>query len=232
MPEQAVAIVTGAGTGIGRAIAESLSRAGYAVTLLGRTKTTLDEVAAALDGPSLVIPTDVSDHAAVTRAIAQTTERFGRIDVLVNNAGLASAIGIGETTPDQLHEHFAINAFGPAYAICACWPHMAAQQSGCIINISTFGTVDPFPGFFAYAGSKASVNLFAKSIRNEGKRLGIRGFAVAPGAVETQMLRGIFSTEQLPEDQALQPQDIADVVMACVLGEHDDRNGETIVAAK
>jgi NAD(P)-dependent dehydrogenase (short-subunit alcohol dehydrogenase family) len=89
-------------------------------------------------------------------------------------------------------------------------------------------TTDPFPGFFIYAAAKAGVNLMAKSCAKEGREFGIRAFSVAPGAVETPMLRALFSEVQLPPEKCLSPDDVAKVVVECIAGERDTQNGETI----
>lgn len=225
---QKTAIVTGAGSGIGREIARLLTGEGYALALIGRREEPLRETASLLEGESLVIPADVSDDKAVFAFVEQVKQAWGRIDVLINNAAAVSSYPIDKTTPQHLREMMAVNALGPAYAICACWPIFLAQKSGCIINISTMSTLDPFPGFFTYAGTKAPVNLFTKSAANEGKKHKVRAFAVAPGAVETEMLRSIFPKDKLPENRTLEPIDVARVVVECVLGEHDDKIGELI----
>ncbi|MFG0252071.1 MAG: SDR family oxidoreductase [Phycisphaerales bacterium JB038] len=227
MPSQ-TAIITGAGAGIGRALALLLDKEGFRLGLVGRTEATLRETADLIAGDPLVLPADVTDDVAVARLVKEAKEAWGRIDVLVNNAAAVSSFSIDQTTPEHLRQMMAVNALGPAYAICACWPIFMKQKSGCVVNVSTMATLDPFPGFFTYAGTKAPVNLFTKSAAKEGQKHGIRAFAVAPGAVETGMLRSIFPKDMLPETKTLQPGDVAQVVVDCILGRNDDRNGELI----
>lgn len=223
-----VAIVTGAGTGIGRATAIGLSRLGYSIALVGRREGPLRECVDHLRTPSLCLAVDITDGKSHAGVVRSTLDRFGRIDMLVNNAGLAPLQPIDRTDAGLIDEVFAVNAIAPAKLIASCWPQMLAQRSGCVINVSTLGTMDPFPGFFAYASAKAALNTMARSCAGEGTSHGIRAFAIAPGAVETGMLRGLFSERQVPRESALEPEDVAKVICDCATGVHDDHNGRTL----
>lgn len=243
LPSAPVAVITGAGSGIGRAVAVALSARGYRCVLAGRRTASLQATGAMLASPWLTRQTDVSrfadiagliDDAAAWGALdgapatLSAAAGSGRLDVLVNCAGSAPLASIDKTTPELLEETYRVNALGPAYAIARAWPIMASQRRGCIVNISSMATSDPFPGFFIYAGAKAACNLMAKSCANEGKRLGIRAFAVAPGAVETPLLRRNFSEKSIPPARCLSPESVAAVVAACIAGERDNENGQTI----
>jgi NAD(P)-dependent dehydrogenase (short-subunit alcohol dehydrogenase family) len=185
---------------------------------------------------SVCVPIDVSDPASGEAMVGAAVARFGRVDVLVNNAGYARMSPIEVTTAETIQQAYMTNAVGPACAIAAAWKEFTKQKAegrawnlgACVVNISTMGTADPFPGFFAYASSKAPVNLMAKICATEGKKLGIRAFSIGPGAVETSMLRSLFTKAMVPPEKCLTPQQVADEVMACVLGEREFRNGETI----
>lgn len=231
----AVAIITGAGSGIGAAVARQLLSLGWRVVLAGRSETKLRQTSEELlaGGPSLegsvrCVPTDVADAGSVSALIREADSTFGRIDALINNAGEAFLAPIEKTGPAELQRSYAVNALGPAYAIHAAWPVFARQKSGRIINTSTKGTIDPFPGFFAYAAAKSAVNSMARSCAKEGARLGVKAFAVAPGAVETGMLRSMWSPQQLKPETCLSPDDVARVIVACATGERDADNGKTI----
>jgi NAD(P)-dependent dehydrogenase (short-subunit alcohol dehydrogenase family) len=227
---QPVALVTGAGSGIGRAAALALAREGYRIALVGRRVERLKETAALLPpGASLCLRGDVGDVQHARNIVDRTVERFGRLDVLVNNAGCAPKLPIEAHSPGLIEETYRINALAPAWTIARAWPIFLRQRGGCIINISTLGTIDPFPGFFAYAPSKAAVNLMARCCANEGKVHGIRAFAIAPAAVETDLLRSIIPESVIPRDRAMPPERIAEVIMACVRGERDAENGGVIV---
>ncbi len=227
-----VAIVTGAGTGIGRATALMLADRGFRLTLVGRRPDPLLEVSRTVgEKRCLVIPADIGEATACEQIVGRTQRQFGRLDVLINNAGFAPLMAIDHTTPAIIDEIFRVNALGPAYLIHYAWHIFLDQGRGCIVNISTKGTVDPFSGFFGYAAAKASVNLMARSCAKEGRAIDIKSFAIAPGAVETEMLRALFSEEKLPKNETMPPERIASVVIECIEGKRDSENGQTIVVS-
>lgn len=228
MSYRPVSIVTGAGSGIGLAAAQQLSEMGHHVVLVGRRENMLKEAASTLSGPSTAISCDIGDLAEARGLIKRVKADLGRIDVLVSNAGWAELHGIGETTDETLNTAFRINALGPAAMISQAWPIFTAQKSGCIVCTSSMATQDPFPGFFAYASSKASVNLLVASCAKEGAKLGIRAFSIAPGAVETPLLRSMFNEGSLPSAACLKPAKVASMITACIRGEHDAENGRVI----
>ncbi|MBM4107761.1 MAG: SDR family oxidoreductase [Phycisphaerae bacterium] len=224
-----VALVTGAGSGIGRAIALALAREGFSLTLVGRRSDPLRETAR-LAAPATyeMAVVDLATADACRAAVEACVACFGRLDVLVNNAGIGVLRPIGQTSPELVEDSYRLNALAPAWTTLAAWPHFERQKAGCVVNISSMASFDPFPGFFAYAGSKAAVNLQAASIAKEGAAIGVRAFAVAPGAVETAMLRASFDLAALPAEQALDPSAVARVVLDCISGVHDRYNGRTI----
>ena len=219
------AIVTGAGTGIGREIARRLLAMNHGVALVGRTESTLRETAEADEEGSLIIPGDIGSAETCARIVERTLEHFGGVDVLVNNAGVAPLEKIGETSQDTIRSCLAINLEGPMNLVISCWPHFTSQRRGCIVNISSVASIDPFPGFLAYAASKSGLDSVTRSIVAEGAISGIRGFTINPGAVETAMLRANFDTTLLPEENTLRPADIADFAIGCIRGDHDDLQG-------
>ncbi|HYE02243.1 MAG TPA: SDR family oxidoreductase [Phycisphaerales bacterium] len=228
-----VALITGAGSGIGRATALVLAEHGYALGLAGRARDRLEETAGlvlAAGGPEpAVLIADVGAPANARALVLETARRLGRLDALINNAGVAPLEPIDGHTPEVLDETFRVNALGPANSIAAAWPIFVRQGGGVIVNVSTMGTLDPFPGFFGYASSKASVNLMARSCALEGAAHGIRAFAVAPGATETPMFRRLFPA--YPAGDTMDPARVARVIWRCVAGELDGRNGQVIEVA-
>jgi NAD(P)-dependent dehydrogenase (short-subunit alcohol dehydrogenase family) len=227
-----VSVVTGAGSGIGRATALKLGGLGHRLVLAGRRGGPLDETGQLLEGEWVAVPTDVGNSGQAAALIDRAVERFGRLDNLVNNAGQAPNVPISETDAGLLEEVFRVNALGTGYAILAAWPVFRRQGSGCVVNVSTLGTTDPFPGFFAYAASKAAVEAMVKSCVNEKGEADIRAFAVAPGAVETAMLRAIAPESVLPRDKCLRPEEVADVIARCITGERDEMNGQVIYLSR
>ncbi len=227
-----VAIITGASRGIGQATAVELSRAGFHVVLAGRDKHTLDETRNALAGNALVVPTDVSKPDHVERLITITLDNFGRIDALVNNAGLAPVLSIRETSIEQWHAILDTNLSAAFYATRAAWPVFERQRSGVIVNISSIAARDPFAGFAAYGAAKAGLNLFGLAAAREGARIGVRVHTIAPGATETVMLRQSFPVERVPAEKTLDPADVARVVLQCIRGDLRYTSGEVIYLQK
>jgi len=226
-----VSIVTGAGSGIGAACARLLAARGHAVVLVGRGFDRLEAVRASMHEPTrhLSMAADVADSGLAYEVVDRAMEAFGRIDALVLNAGVAPKAPIDQTTEEVLEQAFFVNAFGPAFMVTRAWPAFKRQRSGRVVFVSTLGTTDPFPGFFAYAASKSAVDSFARSIRAEGKAIGVKAFAVNPGCVETEILRRNFPEKVIPRERALPPETVAEVIVACACGERDAENGNAIV---
>lgn len=212
---QKVVIVTGGGRGIGREICVRFARDGARVVAASRSSEELEATRRLIeqgDGKCDVIPTDVSKAGDVRELVGSTLDRHGRIDVLVNCAGVAPCTGIDGLDPRMHETILAVNVNGVYHGCREVWPIMKEQKTGVIVNFSSVASVDPFPGLGAYGAAKAWVNSWTKALAEEGKPHGICVFAVAPGAVETRMLRNAFP--DFPADQALQPADVAEVVHA------------------
>lgn len=229
-PPNPVAIVTGAGSGIGREAARLLAEAGHLVALVGRRREKLSETAG-LIGPDrcLVVAADLGEPGAVERVVSATLDKWGRVDVLVNNAAVAELSPIDRTTPEMLAGLFAVNTYAPALLIARLWTTFAAQRRGCVINISSMSSIDPFPGLSVYGASKSALESLTRSTANEGRAHGIRAFSIAPGAVEAPMLRAFWSPAEIPESRTLAPADVATVIVDCVLGKREGELGQTIV---
>jgi len=205
-------IVTGAGRGIGRAIALRLSAAGASVLAAARTALELEEtVSESLTnpGPCQAQVADVTKLEDIEKLIARCLSEYGRLDALINNAGVAPLAPIEEMSDLMFEKLIEVNVKSVFRACRAAWPALK-DTGGTIINISSLAADDPFPGFAAYGGTKAFVNTFTRALANEGRPHGIRVFAVAPGAVETKALRTPFP--DFPADQVLQPDQVAAVV--------------------
>jgi len=222
-----VAIITGAGGGIGRAIAIKLDRKGYRTALVGRTESSLNETAKLLKHGKIV-RADVTDSHDVEKVVTQTMSQFGRVDVLVNNAGIAPVLQIEQTTPEIWHEVIDTNLSAACYFCRAAWPTFKKQGAGVVVNISSMAAQDPFPGFLAYGAAKAGLNNLGISLAREGKDIGVRVYTIAPGAVETQMLRKILSPQQFPTENTLSPEEVAQVVADCIANDQRYSSGEVI----
>ena len=233
MNEQApVVIITGAGSGVGRNLALLCAEAGYASVLAARTQADLESTvvlmkAEAPDCQTHIVPTDVSEPKQVQALIDATLEKFGRIDALANIAGYAPLQPIQRIEDATLRRVMAVNFDAVVYATRAVWPTFKAQKSGVICNVSSMGAFDPFTGFNIYGAAKAAVNIFTKATADEGKRLGVCAYAIAPGAIETPMLRANFSEKAIPADSTLDPMDVAAAIFNCLTGKTDMHSGET-----
>jgi NAD(P)-dependent dehydrogenase (short-subunit alcohol dehydrogenase family) len=232
MAEQVV-VVTGAGSGIGRAISLAFTQQGAAVVLMGRKVERLEETKTLIDqagGSCLVMPVDVANAEGVAESIHEAAKRFGRIDVLVNNAAHAVLAGIEELNLAAFDDMLRVNAAGTLYACKAVWPVMKRGGGGTIVNISSMAAADPFPGLTTYGATKAFINLLTKGLAAEGRKHNIGVFAVGPGAVETEMLRATFP--DLPEKHTLAPSAIADVVIMLTTPSSRYCTGQTIYVRK
>jgi NAD(P)-dependent dehydrogenase (short-subunit alcohol dehydrogenase family) len=228
MSERSVAIVTGAGSGIGRAVAQALGEQAFRLALVGRNADKLQSTADSVP-EAFPIVADLSEPDAALLVVDETADRWGRVDVLVNNAGVAPLVPIDEMTDTLLNDTFAINAFAPIRLVAAAWSIFRRQESGCVVNVSSMAVADPFPGFSVYAASKGAVDALTRSVINEGRVYGIRAFSVAPGAVETPLLRASFSAQAIPPTATLDPRDVAQVVVDCIQGRREADLGQTIL---
>ena len=186
------ALVTGAGRGIGRAIALAFAREGARVALLARTRVQLEEVAAAITGQggeARVCPADVAREAPLRAAVEDVLAAWGGIDILVNNAGVQGPIGLThEVDVDEWIRAIHINLVGCFACTRLVLPGMIAQGYGKIINLSGGGAVGPRPRFSAYSAAKAGVVRFTETLSAEVADSGIDVNAMAPGPINTAML--------------------------------------------
>jgi len=228
-----VTLITGAGSGIGRACAVMLSQRKHQLVLVGRTENKLadaaDEIRAIGSGDVMIARADISDADQAKSLIDQTIERFGRIDNLLNIAGVAPSVPIDKTTKDLFTEVFSTNIFGAGYLIAACWPHFRSQKGGCIVNVGTLGSSDPFPGFFVYAASKSALDSLTRSAEREGRALGVRAFSVNLGCVETPLLRSNFNEKMVPPHKTISPETVAATIADCIEGKRADDHGKIIL---
>lgn len=183
-------IITGATSGIGYATALEFARAGARVVIAGRRVERLRELAAAIEskgGEVLAVRTDVAEEAQVEALIAQTLERFGSIDTLVNNAGVALAAKFDEQSMADFRRVMEINFWGAVYACKAAVPQMKQQKSGVIINVSSAFGKRGMPFETAYCASKFALAGFSEALRAEVLSDGIDVSTIFPGAVETEI---------------------------------------------
>ena len=218
-----VGIITGAGTGIGRATAIGLARRGWRCVLIGRRRAPLEEVAQEVKGAggeARVSTLDVAEADAVEQVVAQVGRDWGRIDLLVNNAGLnIRKRDLGIVSSADWQGVVATNLNGPFYLTSAVLPMMRAQQSGTIINVSSMAAIraSVLSGP-AYSAAKAALNSLTESINAAERAYGIRACAVCPGEVDTPIMeKRPFVPSAAARATMLQSEDVAEVILMVAL---------------
>jgi len=186
-----VALVTGASRGLGEGAARALAQAGAAVMLAARDGALAAQVAGDLSGKGSraeAVACDVSEYAAVQRLVAETKRRLGRIDILINNAGVIEPIaGVATADPAAWAASISINLVGAYYALRAVLPDMIASGGGTIVNVSSGAAYRPLEGWSAYCAGKAGLAMVTRSIALETTGKAIRVFGFSPGTIDTDM---------------------------------------------
>jgi len=229
-----VAIVTGAGRGIGRAVAVELARRGYRLALVSRTDRELQETGALCGGTAEVFGfvCDVAEAQRVDALVEDVLAKFGRVDVLAHCAGMVVKKSIEQLSIDQWRGMLDTN-LSSVYFLCRrLWPVFRRQGGGVVVNVSSYSAREPFPGLGAYGAAKAGVNLLGLALAREGAEIGVRVHTVAPAATETAMLRSIISQQQLSSEKTLPPQSVAKVIVQCACGDLACTSGEVIYVHK
>jgi len=189
-----VVLITGASSGLGEAMARSCARDGARVALAARREERLRALAAELEAigaAALVIPTNMRDPEAMRAMAAATRERFGRIDVLVANAGVGHAAPVMETTEEQLREQVEVNLLGVIRSAQAVLPAMRTQGSGHILAVASVAAGCAMPRSAIYSATKAGVVAFCEGLRREVSMHGIAVTAILPGFIATRMTEGL-----------------------------------------
>jgi len=190
----AVAVVTGGGRGLGRAIAEDLARRGVAVVIAGRTVAQLEESTEAIGeagGQALAVATDVADAASVQQLFDSCLGHFGRLDVLVNNAATNPAAGpLVDSTEALFDKVYGVNVKGPLHLAARAAQRMAEAGGGVVINVITQGAFKPGVGLGLYCSSKAALYALTKVMAQEWAPWNVRVNALAPGPFMTDMMKG------------------------------------------
>jgi 3-oxoacyl-[acyl-carrier protein] reductase len=211
-----VALVTGAGRGIGEAIAHRLAMLGATVVVSGRTRESLEQTAESIrshGGQARVEPCDISQLAAVEALAASVEQAFDRLDILVNNAGVGSfSAPLYQMTPEEWEKVLNTNLRGVFYSIRAFAPIMIRAKSGHIVNISSLAGKNPLANGAAYAASKWGLNGLSYSVAEELRAHNIRVSVVCPGSVNTEL----SPHSGKDSSKMLQPDDVAHVVAALV----------------
>jgi NAD(P)-dependent dehydrogenase (short-subunit alcohol dehydrogenase family) len=220
-------IVTGASRGIGRAITRRLASAGARVAGFARDADQLDatgQLVEADGGTFMPRVVDLTDATAVEKAVTEVAGQLGRIDVLVNNAAVCLRGGLTELPVEDYDTMIAGNVNSVVYCCRAVWEPMRVQGGGVIINVSSLSATMSSPGFSVYGATKGFVNALTPALAAEGRKAGIRVYAVAPGYVRTAMLERV--APEVTADKALDVEDVAVAVEALVGPAHLHSSGE------
>ncbi|SPJ35015.1 SDR family NAD(P)-dependent oxidoreductase [Kushneria phyllosphaerae] len=223
-----VVMVTGAGSGIGEATARRFGSEGAKVVLIGRTKEKLARVADSIESETLVLSADVSDGDAMNRLVADVIERFGRLDVLVNNAGVAPGGRVHEADIDDWKQVMSINVDGVFYASRAALPELL-KTKGSIVNVSSVSGLGGDWGMSMYNASKGAVTNLTRAMALDYGHEGVRVNAVCPSITKSDLTGGITGNEDLmkafadrmPLGRAAEAEEVGDVIV--FLASHDAR---------
>lgn len=194
-----VAIITGASSGIGEAITRCFAAAGARVVLAARSEEKLRGLAAELGAErALVVPTDVADSGQVERLVAHTVERFGGVDVLVNNAGIGLLGRLEETDWEHFRRMWEVNFFGLVRLTRAALPYLK-KRKGVVVNISSVAGKLALPYMSGYCATKSALNAFSTGLRMDLAQAGVRVVVICPGRVRTRFHANVYREgENLP----------------------------------
>lgn len=187
-----VAIVTGGSRGIGKAIAGGFAAAGAKVVIASRKKEACDAVAAQIEaagGEALAVPTHLGDLEGLERLVQTTVERFGAVDIVVNNAANALALPIGEITPEAFEKSISVNLRGPLFLVQYALPHLLESEHASVINVISAGVFTSAQFVGLYTAGKAGLRTLTRTMAHELATRGVRVNAIAPGTIDTDMVR-------------------------------------------
>lgn len=243
--QSTVALITGASTGIGEALALELAPYGAKIAICARRTEKLQEVAAKIQeagATPLVIACDLTNKEAATDAVRQTIKTFGRIDILVNNAGRGNLASVEDTTTEQIKSMFELNVYPLFYTTAAALPVMKEQGHGHIVNVASVAGKMAFPFNSAYVAAKHAVVGFTAALRAELVETGIEATVICPDGVETSwaqvteggpigevFFRGIRKSRNIARERGLplaplqplmKPQAIAAIILRTILTPH------------
>ena len=212
------ALITGAGKGLGKAIALALAAEGVHLALLSRTKTDLQQLTDQIgkEYPAIRVAfttADIADNAAVEKAVADLTERIGAIDILVNNAGIGQFGKFLELEVADWENIIRVNVLGTYYVTRAVLPQMLERQAGDIINVASSAANSAGAVTSAYSASKAAVVAMSTSLMQEVRKSNIRVSTYTPSTIASELSINLNLTDGNPE-RVLQPEDFAELVVA------------------
>ena len=210
------ALITGAGKGIGKAVALALAQEGVNLALLARTEADLQQVASqvtALGAKASVVTADIADQHSVEAAVAKAKAALGFLDILINNAGTAAFGSFLQLEPAQWEQIVKVNLFGVYYATRAVLPDMLERKTGDIVNISSTAGQRGSAQTSAYSASKFGVIGLSESLMMEVRKHNIRVTCLTPSTIATELAMDLHLTDGNPE-KVMQPEDFAELIVA------------------
>jgi short-subunit dehydrogenase len=222
-----VAIVTGASSGIGLSVARAWAARGGQVALVARTEKKLEAAARDIGPSARAFPLDVTDLEALEALPGRVHEAFGRLDVVVNNAGLNHRGSIAKHAPEKLVEIVTTNLTAPIVLTRAAMPHLA--RGGSVIQVASIAGMVPVPGEATYSATKAGLRAFSRAVADDFAHLDVHVGCVCPGPVDTGFLGDL---EDVPDVVLSQPMVTADDVAEAVLRCIDERSVEVALPAR
>ena len=234
-----VAVVTGASRGLGRAMALALAQAGAHVAVSGRAKPDLEETAHGIESAgrrALVAPTDVTSYAEVEALIERARQELGRLDVLVNNAGVAVVKPLVEWTPEEWRALVDINLLGVFNGCRAAARHLLAQRAGKVVNVSSMLAAVGLSGYSIYSATKGAIISFTRTLGVEWARHNVQVNAIAPGWFDTEMSAPAWKDDKvgerlirdIPLRRIGRPDEIGPLVVYLASAASDFMTGQTI----
>ncbi len=209
-----VTIVTGSSSGIGKAIALRFAEEGARVVVAARRRALLDQVVATITdrgGQALAIPVDVSDENQVEHLIQETVNHFGRLDILINNAGIGGGGRLAVTTTGQFDQVLHTNLRGTFFCCRAGFRQMKKNGGGTILNMSSVAGVQAWAGTGTYSASKHGIMALTKSLADEGREFKIKVSAICPGAVADELVDA--PADEIQRSQKISPYDVAEAAI-------------------
>jgi 3-oxoacyl-[acyl-carrier protein] reductase len=208
------AVVTGASKGIGRAIAEALAKEGMRLVIGARSAGPLQETARALGGEVETVAGDVGDEAVAARLVETSVRRFGRLDLVVNNAGIGHHGRLEDMDPAEFDRVYRTNVRGPFLLMKAAIPVMRRQQGGTLVTLASLAGKNPVPNRAAYAASKWAMIGLSRSVLQEVRKDGIRVIILEPGSTLTEF--GHDAAKMAQAEKLVRPEDVASVLVSAL----------------